>query len=66
MGGREGPLWKRLSYRLTSSSSGHLTVTDREGAQETWSGSLWDFLNDEIRTHRAAASPELPFNFCGG
>lgn len=76
MGGRGGPLWKRLRFRLpqggpagASPSPGTLEIEHADGASAVHETFFWNFLKESIQEYRFVedeAREQLPFNFWGG
>lgn len=73
MGGRGGPLWERLTFKLAESSSdgtiapGLLQSENAAGIESTEQTHFLDFLERRLAAWRCRpAEPELPFDFTGG
>ncbi|EPS74572.1 aminodeoxychorismate synthase/glutamine amidotransferase, partial [Genlisea aurea] len=74
MGGKGGPLWKQLTFRLcdrsTSKFGGNLCIEDAYGsvASTYLEDGFFDFLNRELQSfcYDAADYEGLPFDFFGG
>ncbi|XP_010273553.1 PREDICTED: aminodeoxychorismate synthase, chloroplastic isoform X3 [Nelumbo nucifera] len=76
MGGKGGPLWKQVTFKLsnqsdtTSSCGGYLSIEDAQGfvrSTYTEDGFL-SFLNKELQSfcYDKEDYKGLPFDFCGG
>ncbi|XP_020210486.1 aminodeoxychorismate synthase, chloroplastic isoform X2 [Cajanus cajan] len=74
MGGKGGPLWKQLTFRLShqrsSKCGGYLSMEDSQGSAETifLEEGFLDFLNKELQSYRYDKNDYegLPFDFHGG
>ncbi|QCE07954.1 para-aminobenzoate synthetase [Vigna unguiculata] len=76
MGGKGGPLWKQLTFRLShqsdgsSKGGGYLSLEDCQGSAETifLKEGFLDFLNKELLSYRYDKNEYegLPFDFHGG
>ncbi|XP_047152310.1 aminodeoxychorismate synthase, chloroplastic [Vigna umbellata] len=76
MGGKGGPLWKQLTFRLShqsdgsSKGGGYLSLEDCQGSSETifLKEGFLDFLNKELLSYRYDKNEYegLPFDFHGG
>ncbi|OAY79010.1 putative aminodeoxychorismate synthase, chloroplastic [Ananas comosus] len=76
MGGKGGPLWKQLTFRLsdqskaTSKFGGYLSIQDVHGSVSTrfLKNGFLDFLNEELQSFQYDTKDYegLPFDFCGG
>ncbi|KAL8051804.1 hypothetical protein ABFX02_06G172300 [Erythranthe guttata] len=78
MGGKGGPLWKQVTYKLAEKScsdsklnhGGYLSIEDAEGSVTSTylENGFFDFLNQELQSFRydAADYEGLPFDFYGG
>lgn len=78
MGGRGGPLWKRLRFRLpqgpgpagASLGPGTLELERADGGTAVQQTLFWDFLRESMQGYRfveeLAGPQQLPFDFCGG
>ena len=82
MGGRGGPLWRRITYKLPSleqfaaangsrsTLTGTLTTTDAAARQNARRTTFWAWLEAEMERWRCRVDPvaaaALPFNFWGG
>ncbi|KAK9803493.1 hypothetical protein WJX73_008887 [Symbiochloris irregularis] len=77
MGGRGGPLWRRITYslpdpdgRMGASSGGTASIEDAQGSVESHElhGSFWDLLEQEVASCQCSPSAcqDLPFDFWGG
>ncbi|GAQ84637.1 para-aminobenzoate (PABA) synthase family protein [Klebsormidium nitens] len=79
MGGKGGDLWRKVTYFLEDAAEqrpeagpvgGRLIVQDAGGkeTEERLAGSIFDYLEEELRTRRCPPSDvsALPFDFCGG
>ncbi|XP_073006000.1 probable aminodeoxychorismate synthase, chloroplastic isoform X1 [Typha latifolia] len=75
MGGKGGPLWKQMTFRLadqrmTAKGGGYLAIQDTSGAMSTTflDDGFFDFLTKELQLfHYDKKDYEgLPFDFCGG
>jgi para-aminobenzoate synthetase len=80
MGGRGGPLWRRLTYELPSLAQfaaaggrplpGTLTTVAADGRRTQRAALFWEWLEAELARWRlhvdAASAASLPFNFWGG
>ena len=72
MGGRGGPLWRRVTYRLPGAGGGKagvLELVDAQGGERRLRSTFLGWLEGElarwqVRDARAAAA--LPFDFWGG
>ncbi|MCI3927761.1 aminodeoxychorismate synthase component I [Streptomyces sp. AN091965] len=61
-GDAAGPLAETVRYRT---GQGHVEVTRTGQAAEQVPGTVFDYLQDELR-HRQTSAPHLPFDFTGG
>lgn len=76
MGGKGGPLWKQITFRLsdpsevTSTSGGHISIENAQGLSTTTflEDGFFDFMNKELQSiHYDGKDYEgLPFEFYGG
>ncbi|KAF5186478.1 Anthranilate synthase component i [Thalictrum thalictroides] len=76
MGGKGGPLWKQVTFRLSSqsdivaTSGGYLSIEDAHGSVKIayLEDGFLDFMNKELRSLRYEEKDYegLPFDFCGG
>ncbi|KAL1295260.1 hypothetical protein AAHE18_19G199100 [Arachis hypogaea] len=76
MGGKGGPLWKQLTFRLSDQSDecskggGYLSMESCEGSTETrfLEEGFFDFLNKELQSYHYDEKDYegLPFDFHGG
>ncbi|XP_073274671.1 aminodeoxychorismate synthase, chloroplastic-like isoform X1 [Primulina huaijiensis] len=76
MGGKGGPLWKQVTFKLLSKSDasykggGSLLIEDAEGCTSTTflEDGFFDFLNKELQSfcYDASDYEGLPFDFYGG
>lgn len=76
MGGKGGPLWKQITFRLsdpsevTSTSGGHISIENAQGLSTTTflEDGFFDFMNKELQSiHYDEKDYEgLPFEFYGG
>lgn len=80
MGGRGGPLWRRVTYQLPAPvearpkdetpAPGEVSVEDSSGAIQTIRTQFWPYLEAELTRLQCRVTPEaasgLPFNFWGG
>ncbi|XP_075502799.1 aminodeoxychorismate synthase, chloroplastic-like isoform X1 [Primulina tabacum] len=76
MGGKGGPLWRQVTFKLLSKSDasckggGSLLIEDAEGCTSTTflEDGFFDFLNKELRSfcYDASDYEGLPFDFYGG
>ncbi|GAB4854931.1 hypothetical protein Ancab_023519 [Ancistrocladus abbreviatus] len=74
MGGRGGPLWKQLTFRLSDQSNfqigGLLSIVDSHGfvSNVYLENGFFDFLNEELQSFSCNQKDYegLPFDFCGG
>lgn len=74
MGGKGGPLWKRLIFNLSDPSSssqslqpGTLSISSACGDEQTMGTHFLDHLEAQLEQWHVAAKPgELPFDFTGG
>lgn len=79
MGGRGGPLWRRLTYKLPApvasgaappQKHGRIIVEDVHGVSivQQLHSSFWDYLEAQLQQFESAPSSYagLPFDFCGG
>jgi len=73
IGGRGGPMWKRVSYALYAPMSdkkgGELEIVDAEGTmQHKHCDSIWDWISEQSSEFQVfdANLKKLPFGFWGG
>ncbi|XP_073144357.1 aminodeoxychorismate synthase, chloroplastic isoform X3 [Henckelia pumila] len=76
MGGKGGPLWRQVTFKLLSKSDsackggGNLLIEDAEGCTSTTflENGFFDFLNKELQSfcYDASDYEGLPFDFYGG
>ncbi|XP_061347034.1 aminodeoxychorismate synthase, chloroplastic [Gastrolobium bilobum] len=76
MGGKGGPLWKQLTFRLSdhsdgfSKGGGYLSMEDSQGSAKTifLEEGFLDFLNKELKSYHYDKNDYegLPFDFNGG
>ncbi|KAJ6357913.1 hypothetical protein OIU78_005697 [Salix suchowensis] len=76
MGGKDGPLWRQMTFRLSDQSDmdfkggGYLSIEDTEGSIKSMflEKGFLDFLNQELLsfTYDKEDFEELPFDFYGG
>lgn len=76
MGGKDGPLWRQMTFRLSDQSDmdfkggGYLSIEDTEGSIKNLflEKGFLDFLNQELLsfTYDKEDFEELPFDFYGG
>ncbi|KAF9613324.1 hypothetical protein IFM89_006834 [Coptis chinensis] len=76
MGGKGGPLWKQVTFRLSDQSDmiakigGWLSIEDAQGSvkKEYLEDGFLDFLKKELHSFRYKKEDYegLPFDFCGG
>ncbi|KAL9165425.1 hypothetical protein ABFS82_06G169900 [Erythranthe guttata] len=78
MGGKGGPLWKQVTYKLAEKScsdsklnhGGNLSIEDAEGSVTSTylENGFFDLLNQELQSfgYNAADYEGLPFDFYGG
>lgn len=72
MGGREGRLWQRITYRLPaesppcSSNLGTVCVEDVRGCNQQTATLWWPYLEQLLDKFRCTFDVSLPFDFCGG
>lgn len=60
LGSGEGPLAEFVSYRVSEQK---VRVTTSDGGEETVQGSIFDYLDQELKARFAEKPEELPFNF---
>ncbi|KAJ8765892.1 hypothetical protein K2173_020408 [Erythroxylum novogranatense] len=76
MGGKGGPLWEQMTFRLSEESNvasrcrGHLSVVDARGSKRSMflENGFFHFLNQKLASFRYNEEDfeELPFEFYGG
>lgn len=76
MGGKDGPLWRQMTFRLSDQSDvdfkggGYLSIKDAQGSTKSMflEKGFLDFLNQELLsfTYDEEDFEELPFDFHGG
>ncbi|KAJ4962405.1 hypothetical protein NE237_022344 [Protea cynaroides] len=76
MGGKGGPLWKQVTFKLldqsdtTAEYGGNLLIEDAQGSlRSTYlKDGFLDFLDKELQSFHCEREDyeELPFDFCGG
>ncbi|XP_039117159.1 probable aminodeoxychorismate synthase, chloroplastic [Dioscorea cayenensis subsp. rotundata] len=76
MGGKGGPMWKQITFRLsdkstkTAKAGGCLSIQDCYGAVKKWflKDGFFDFLDKELQSFQYDKEDYagLPFDFCGG
>jgi para-aminobenzoate synthetase len=76
MGSREGPLWRRITYKLPAAGDpcegnpGTVTVQDAHGATTEAKMLWWPYLEGLLQGMRCGAqsaeTQALPFDFWGG
>ncbi|KAL4567539.1 hypothetical protein LXL04_023126 [Taraxacum kok-saghyz] len=76
MGGKGGPLWKQITFRLsdpseiTSTSGGHISIENAQGLSTTTflEDGFFHFMNKELQSIRYDEKDYqgLPFDFYGG
>ncbi|XP_042498466.1 aminodeoxychorismate synthase, chloroplastic isoform X2 [Macadamia integrifolia] len=76
MGGKGGPLWKQVTFKLSDQSDttakcgGNLSIKDSQGFLRSiyLKDGFLDFLDKELQSFHCEREDyeELPFDFCGG
>lgn len=76
MGGRGGPLWRRITYSLPHpdgcaepAPGGTAAIEDAQGRAQVHElqGSFWDLLEQELASFKSSQGfLDLPFEFWGG